>query len=129
MFLRTLYNKFGCCCINKTKNDPFLVSALKEQKGARGSGKIDRDMGQAEFVAGLCRLAHAKFKKIPSLATRLELLFSEHIKLHASFGANVLLQRTRRELILLVLLVLSGCACLICFWLVMAVDDGYRGDG
>lgn len=37
-------------------------------------------------MAGLCRLAHAKFKKEPSLLRRLERLFSEHIKLYASFG-------------------------------------------
>ena len=62
------------------------AQALKEMKGATGSDPIDNQMGLLEFIAGLIRIAHAKFKKVPSLADRWDALMSQHIKKYADIG-------------------------------------------
>ena len=59
---------------------------MKEKKGAKGSGPVDNQMGLREFIAGVVRMAHAKFKKMPSLADRWDALFTEHIKKYANIG-------------------------------------------
>ncbi len=51
-------------------------------KGARGSDPVDNKMGLKEFVAGMIRMAHAKFKKLPSLADRWDAFMSQHVKKH-----------------------------------------------
>ena len=60
--------------------------ALKAQKGAKGDAPVDNQMGLKEFVAGMMRLCHAKFKRLPSLADRWAAFFNEHVKKYADIG-------------------------------------------
>ena len=59
---------------------------LKAVKGAKGSGAVDNQMEVKEFVAGLIRLAHAKFKKLPSLADRWDAFLQDHVQAFADMG-------------------------------------------
>jgi hypothetical protein len=62
------------------------TQALKEMKGATGSEPVDNQMGLREFIAGLVRIAHARFKKMPSLADRWEAFMRQHVKKYADIG-------------------------------------------
>ena len=88
----------GCpCCVFPVQIDCVLCSfcrlahgyaqALKELKGATGSDPVDNQMGLREFVAGMVRMAHAKFKKMPSLADRWDAYMTQHVKKYADIGS------------------------------------------
>jgi hypothetical protein len=61
-------------------------AALKKLVGATGSEPVDNEMQLKEFVCGNLRLAHAKYRQMPSLADRWEKFMEDNVRQFADFG-------------------------------------------
>eukprot|EP01048_Picozoa_sp_COSAG05_P005027 COSAG05_NODE_289_length_12065_cov_9.271519_4_plen_655_part_00 len=83
IFLRGNQDRTGGLDIFKRENQG---KKLKDKAGARGDGAIDNEMELKEFVCANVRLAHAKYRELPSLADRWEKLLADNIKPFANLG-------------------------------------------